>query len=228
MKLGSYVEIINYVEDTAQAGAYYEKFGLKKIADDVYTDGRYHLRVARGDGANPTLRYYGCDLAAIKSAGLDVKDDKITSPQGVVIELTSDNPPLKLPHTDVMLAPDITRLGKFGELSIFVKDLPTEQKFWETCGYITNGVYEDDYRWGIWSDDMFLIGVHQYGDDAPFTITHFHPDMKAVNDALKTEGFDVEPFEDLPDKTVLTHTTLLTPFGVKFNLFTGDISKENP
>ena len=56
MSLGTYVEIINYVEDTAEAGAYFAKLGLNKVAKDVYTDGRYHLRIEKGTGDNPTLR----------------------------------------------------------------------------------------------------------------------------------------------------------------------------
>lgn len=228
MKLGTYVEIINFVDDVQAAGAYYQKLGLQSVADDVYTDGRYHLRVEQGTGANPTLRYYGSDIEVLQSAGLDIQDGVLKSPQGVVIELTSDDPPLNLPHDDVMLARETTQLGKFGELSVLVDDLPTEQAFWEACGYATSGVYSEPMPWGIWSDDMFLIGIHQYGMVEPFSITHFHPEMKDINAKLKADGFALEPFMDNKDDAVLTHATLMTPYGIKFYLFTGDISKENP
>jgi len=228
MALGTYVEIVNYVGDTAQAGAYYQKLGLQQVTDDVYTDGRYHLRVEQGDGANPTLRYYGCDLDTLKADGLDIQDNTLKSPQGVVIELIPDAPPLQLPHTDVMEAPATTRLGKFGELSIFVTDLPTEQAFWEACGLTTSGVEQDQWAWGIWTDGMMLIGIHEYAIEEPFTITHFHPDMKDVNATLKKEGIAIAPYEENKDDKVVTHATLMTPYGLKFYFFTGDINKDNP
>ena len=35
MKLGTYVELLNYVDDTVAAGAYYSKLGLVAVGDDV-------------------------------------------------------------------------------------------------------------------------------------------------------------------------------------------------
>jgi hypothetical protein len=154
MKLGTYIEVLNYVDNTKTAGEYYTKLSLKSVADDVYSDGRYHLRLVQGDGDNPTLRYYGCDMDALKSSGLDIKNNMLSSPQGVQIELTSDAPPLTLPHDDVTVAPETTRLGKFGELSIFVDDLEAEGAFWEQCGYqVLGNKYSEPMPWGIWTDD---------------------------------------------------------------------------
>jgi len=185
--------------------------------------------VVKGAGENPMLRYYGCDIAALKAAGLAVTDDnQLKSPKGLTIELVTDAPPLQLPHSDVMRAPDTTRLGKFGELSAFIGDLPAEQAFWEKCGFATSGVQEEPYSWGIWTDGMMLIGLHEQPIEQPFTITHFDPNMTAVNDALKADGFAVEPIPDLEEGAELSHTTLMTPFGMQFYLFTGEISPENP
>ena len=218
MKLGTYVEVINYVDDTKAAGEYYAKLGLNALGDDVYGDGRYHLRLVQGNGENPTLRYYGCD-----------KNDKISSPEGVQIELTTDTPPLKLPHDDIAFAPETTRLGKFGELSVMVDDLEVEAKFWEDCGYTTLGKYTEPMAWGIWSDDMFLIGIHQYeGSEEPFAITYFRPEMKDINENLADEGFELGAFTEEPSDDSLTHATLMSPYGIKFYLFTGDISKAKP
>lgn len=229
MKLGTYVEVLNYVDNTKTAGEYYAKLGLKAVADDVYGDGRYHLRLVKGDGDNPTLRYYGCDIDALKASGLDIKDNKLSSPQGVQIEFSEDAPPLTLPHDDVTIAPETTRLGKFGELSIFVEDLEIEGKFWEQSGYrVLGNKYSEPMPWGIWTDDLFLIGIHQYSMVEPFSITYFRPDMKDINHALADEGFQVEAFMENPNEGTLTYATLMTPYGIKFYLFTGDISKANP
>ena len=228
MKLGTYVEVLNYVDDTAAAGAYYSKLGLSALGDDVYTDGRYHLRLLAGEGENPSLRYFGSDIDALKSSGLEISDNMLTSPTGVKILLDASAPPRQLPHDNVAKAPDITRLGKFGELSVMTDDLETEGAFWEAVGYQTLGKYTEPMPWGIWCDDMYLIGIHQYGMIEPFSITHFDPEMKAVNEQLVAEGFKLGAFMESPDEGDLAHVTLMTPYGIKFYLFTGDISEAKP
>ena len=175
MKLGTYVEVLNYVDDSAAAGAYYSKLGLVAVGDDVYTDGRYHLRLLIGEGENPSLRYYGSELDALKESGLELVDNTLTSPAGVKILLDAAPAPRQLPHDSVAKAPDITRLGKFGELSVMTDDLESEGAFWESAGYETLGKYTEPMPWGIWCDEMYLIGIHQYGMIEPFSITHFDP-----------------------------------------------------
>lgn len=228
MKLGTYVEVLNFVDDTAAAGAYYSKLGLVAAADDVYTDGRYHLHLLNGEGENPSLRYFGSDIEALQASGLEISDNTLTSPAGVKILLDPAPPPRQLPHDGVAKAPDITRLGKFGELSVMTDDLETEGAFWEAAGYETLGKYTQPMPWGIWCDDLYLIGIHQYGMIEPFSITHFDPDMKAVNEALVEEGFELGAFMDSGDAKDLSHATLMTPYGIKFYLFTGDISEAKP
>ena len=229
MKLGTYVEILNFADNASELGAFYRKLGLNKVAEDVYSDGRYHLRVIQGKGETPTLRYYGCDVDALISAGLPVKDKTLTSPQGLKIELSDDMPPLQLPHDDVASAPETTRLGKFGELAVVVNDLEREAAFWEQCGYATLGKYTDPMPWGIWTDNMHIIGIHQYEAGIPFAITHFDPNMLDVNTQLVSEGIAVEVFDD--DGTGsgnLSHGKFTAPNGQLFYLFTGDISREAP
>ncbi len=228
MKLGSYVEVLNFVDDTGAAGEYYSKLGLASVSDDVYTDGRYHLHLLTGEGENPSLRYFGSDIDALQASGLKVVDNALTSPTGVKILLDPAPAPRQLPHEDIAKAPDITRLGKFGELSVMTDDLEREAAFWEAAGYETLGKYDQPMPWGIWCDDMYLIGIHQYGMIEPFSITHFDPDMKAVNEQLTAEGFELGAFMDSGDADDLSHATLMSPYGIKFYLFTGDISEAKP
>lgn len=228
MKLGDYVEILHYVEDTEAAGDYYQRLGLQALGDDVYTDGRYHLHLLAGEGANPSLRYYGCDIEALRASGLDISDDRLISPAGVNILLSSEPPPRNLPHDNVARAEDITRLGKFGEVSAFIPDINVECAFWEACGYASLGRYEQPSPWGIWLDQLMLIGLHQDDVDEPFAICHFSPDMKEVNAQLKAEGFDLQPFDDSSAPEDLSWQKLMTPYGLMFYLFTGDISEAQP
>ena len=228
MKLGSYVEILHYVDDTAAAGAYYQKLGLQPLGDDVYTDGRYHLHLLAGDGDSPSLRYFGSDIAALKASGLAIADDSLVSPAGIRIHLSGDAPPRSLPHDNVARAPDITRLGKFGELSAMIPDLEVECAFWEGVGYEALGKYTMPSPWGIWLDQLFLIGLHQDDIDEPFAICHFSPDMKSVNEDLVAEGFVLQPFDQNADPDDLTYQKLMTPYGLLFYLFTGDISEAKP
>ena len=228
MALGTYVEILHYVEDTAAAGDYYARLGLAALGEDVYTDGRYHLHLLAGEGANPSLRYFGSDLAALSASGLDCADGSLTSPAGIRIQLSEDPPPRQLPHDNVARAQDITRLGKFGELSAMIPDLEVEAAFWEACGYDTLGKYTMPQPWGIFCDSHFLIGLHQDDIDEPFAICHFAPDMKEVNAQLIDEGFDLKPFESGDIPADLTYQRLMTPYGLLFYLFTGDISEAKP
>ena len=229
MKLGSYVEILHYVDEPTEAGDYYQRLGLVALGDHVYTDGRYHLHLVQGEGSNPSLRYYGSDIDAHKAGGLDFTDDRLISPAGINILLSSEAPPRELPHDNVAKAPDITRLGKFGEVSAFIPDINVECAFWEAAGYNTLGRYEQPSPWGIWQDRLMLIGLHQEADsDEPFAICHFSPDMKEVNGQLKAEGFDLQPFDTSGDPDDLTWQKLMTPYRLMFYLFTGDISEAQP
>lgn len=228
MKLGSYVEILHYVDDTTEAGDYYQRLGLVALGDNVYTDGRYHLHLLAGGGPHPSLRYYGSDIEALRASGLEIKDDCLISPAGINILLKGDSPPRQLPHDNVAKAQDITRLGKFGEVSAFIPDINVECAFWEAAGYQTLGRYEQPSPWGIWLDQLMLIGLHQDDVDEPFAICHFSPEMKEVNGQLKAEGFDLQPFDASGDPDDLTWQKLMTPFGLMFYLFTGDISEAQP
>ena len=228
MKLGTYVEILHYVEDRAAAGAYYQKLGLVPLGDDVYTDGRYHLHLLRGQGANPSLRYFGSDIAALQARGLAINEDRLVSPAGLNILLSGEPPPRQLPHDNVARAQDITRLGKFGEISAMIPDLEVEAAFWDAAGYDTLGKYTQPSPWGIWCDGLFLIGLHQDDVDEPFAICHFSPDMKSVNASLIDEGFELTPFETGDLTGDLAYQKLMTPFGLLFYLFTGDISDAQP
>ena len=217
MALGTYVEILHYVNDLSGAGDYYQRLGLVALGDDVYTDGRYHLRLLAGPAAPTSLRYYGC-----------ASDGAMTSPAGITIQMSSEPPPRSLPHTNIASAPDITRLGKFGELSAMIADLEVECAFWEAAGYTTLGKYTAPQPWGIWCDKLFLIGLHQAESADGFAICHFAPDMKTVNAQLLAEGFDLQPFESGLPPDDLSYRKLLTPYGQLFYLFTGDISEAKP
>ena len=228
MKLGTYVEVLNYVDDSAAAGAYYSKLGLVAVGDDVYTDGRYHLRLLIGEGENPSLRYYGSELDALKESGLELVDNTLTSPTGVKILLDAAPAPRQLPHDSVAKAPDITRLGKFGELSVMTDDLDTGRRFLGISRL---------------RDARQVHRAHALGHLVRRDVPDRHPSvrhdralfhhalrsqMKEVNAKLVEEGFELEPFMDSPDESDLTHSTLMTPYGIKFYLFTGDISEAKP
>ncbi len=228
MKLGAYVEILHYVDDLAAAGDYYQRLGLAALGEDVYTDGRYHLHLLPGAGSNPSLRYFGSDIDALQARGLPIDGDRLVSPAGIHILLSSEEPPRQLPHDNVARAADITRLGKFGEISAMIPDLEVEAEFWESCGFATLGKYAQPSPWGIWLDELMLIGLHQDDVDEPFAICHFSPAMKEVNADLLEEGFDLQPFDVSAAHDDLSWRKLMTPFGLLFYLFVGDISEAQP
>ena len=217
MALGAYVEILHHTPDVSAAGDYYQRLGLVALGGDVYTDGRYHLHLLPGEARPPSLRYFGCQ-----------QDGQLTSPAGIGIQLSSQAPPRMLPHDNVARAKDITRLGKFGELSAMIPDIEVEGAFWDEAGYGILGKYTQPQPWGIWCDGLFLIGLHQDESDDGFAICHFAPNMDEVNAQLVEEGFDLQPFDAGLDPADLSYRKLLTPYGQLFYLFKGDISDANP
>lgn len=212
MALGTYVELIVAVEDTTAARAFYEQLGFRPVADAVVTDGSYNLRLQAGDFASPTLHYAGVDLAALRASGLALTEAgegqaRLTSPNGVPILLSAAESPVPMPPGDVRSRTPLSQLGIFGEFSIGVADLASARAFWEQLGFAAPETYSEPYPWGIFSDDVFVVGLHQYSaamqldPDNPISrkphLTYFATDMADRIADLRARGV---PLVDLPSE----------------------------
>ncbi len=210
MALGTYVELIVAVADTTAARAFYEQLGFRPVAEAVLTDGSYNLRLQAGDFASPTLHYAGVDLATLRAAGLALTEAgqgqaRLTSPNGVPILLSAAESPVPMPPGDVRSRTSLSQLGMFGEFSIGVADLASARAFWEQLGFTAPETYSEPYPWGIFIDDLFVVGLHQYraemqlDPDNPISrkphLTYFAADMADRIAELRARGV---PLVELP------------------------------
>jgi hypothetical protein len=106
-----------------------------------------------------------------------------------------------------------SKCGMFGEFSIAVKDRAASAAFWQMLGF--QNLHESDapYPWGIYSDGVTVLGIHQTTEFKETALSFFSKDTKARITALKREGFqflvDLDP----------TNSVLKSPDGQMIFIF---------
>ena len=70
----------------------------------------------------------------------------------------------------------------------------------------------DPYPWGILSDEMIVLGLHQTDEFKGPCITYFEPDMGKRIEALKGKGLEIDE-----------NGILVGPAGETLFLFTGEL-----
>lgn len=217
MKLGSYVEVRISVDDIPAALAALEGLGMKKVGDTVVTDGGLNIGLQTEPLSGAALVYYGADKA-----------ETLNAPNNVQIIRKAEPAPAPMPEGDIMSRQPVSRLGKFGEYAIPTEDFETSAKFWEAHGFNRLHADSNPYPWGIFSDGLAVIGLHQVDPasgqptfDEPH-ITYFAGDMAEKIATLKSEGLpvrDVEPFED----GQVVNAVMTGPGGQQIFLFKGEL-----
>jgi catechol 2,3-dioxygenase-like lactoylglutathione lyase family enzyme len=217
MKLGNYVEVRIAVDELAGALALLEKVGMKKVADTVVTDGGLNIGLQTEPLAQPTLVYYGADKA-----------ETLSAPNGVQIIRKTEAAPAPMPEGDIMSRVPLSRLGKFGEYAIPTDDFEASAKFWEERGFNRLHADNNPYPWGIFADDLTVIGLHQVDPasgqptfDEPH-ITYFAGDMADRIATLKGEGLQVRDVEPLEEGQVV-NAVMTGPGNQLIFLFKGEI-----
>jgi catechol 2,3-dioxygenase-like lactoylglutathione lyase family enzyme len=217
MKLGTYVEVRIAVDDMAAALAWLEQVGMKKVADTVVTDGGLNIGLQTEPLTQPTLVYYGAD-----------KVETLNAPNNVQIVRKAETAPAPMPEGDIMSRQPVSRLGKFGEYAIPTGDFEASAKFWEAHGFNRLHADSNPYPWGIFADDLTVIGLHQVDPtsgqptfDEPH-ITYFAGDMADRIATLKGEGLPVRDVEPLEDGQVV-NAVMTGPGNQPIFLFNGEI-----
>jgi hypothetical protein len=94
-----------------------------------------------------------------------------------------------------------SKCGIFGEFSIPVKDRAASAAFWQKLGF--QKMFESDapYPWGIYSDGVTVLGIHQTTEFKETALSFFSKDSKDRIAALKDEGFlflvDLDPMNSV-------------------------------
>lgn len=226
MKLGNFAEFSLSVKDVKAAQKFYESLDFKttKAASADYptaavTDGNVVLALHQAEFKSPTMTYFGSRveacLDALKAGGIDVKILKKENDKAAEVEFADMNGQRVVLKTQAreqregvgfeMMTPEgpkgkekhYSKCGIFGEFSIPVKDRAASAAFWQKRGF--QKMFESDapYPWGIYSDGVTVLGIHQTSEFKESALSFFSKDSKDRIAALKKEGFqflvDLDP-----------------------------------
>ena len=230
MKLGTYVEVKLKSKNIDQSMSFYEYLGFRKIGDDVMTDGSINIRMSNENFTSPTLSYMGTQddmMQAIfknqKQSASKVENAEFKSLNGLTIRINRDKSKVKMPAGTPVNRTPISRLGKFGEFSIPVKDVTKGVLFWAKLGFEPLHIGKIPYPYCIMSDGLIVVGLHQTNDFRDFTITYFAEDMGARVNMLTGDGLELHPMKSEADATHYENGWFLSPDGQQFFLFKGEV-----
>jgi len=230
VKLGTYVEIKLKTKNIDQSMSFYEYLGFRKIGDDVMTDGSINIRLSDENFTNPTLSYMGTKddmVQAIfknqKQSANKVQNAEFKSLNGLTVSINRDKSKVKMPAGTPVTRTPISRLGKFGEFSIPVKNVAQGIMFWAKLGFEPLHIAKIPYPYSIMSDGLIVIGLHQSGDFNDFTFTYFATDMQQRVADLADEGLEMKPMKSDIDATIYENAWFLTPEDQQFFLFKGEL-----
>ena len=230
MKLGSYVEIKLKSKNVDKSMSFYEYLGFRKIGDDVMTDGSINIRLSDENFTSPTLNYMGTQSDMIqvlfknqKQPANKVFNAEFKSLNGLTVRIDRDKSKVKMPAGTPVTRTPISRLGKFGEFSIPVKDVAKAIIFWAKMGFEPLHIGKIPYPYSIISDGLIVIGLHQSSDFQDVTITYFAEDMKQRVATLAGEGLELHPMKSQENAIEPDNAWFLSPDGQQFFMFNGKV-----
>ena len=114
-------------------------------------------------------------------------------------------------------------VGKFGEFAIPVKDFKTSAEFWESLGFKKLSEQTVPYPWGIFTDGLMVIGLHQTDDFDQPAITYFGLETEEKIKQVMAAGIEVKDAmeEMMGPSEVIEHGSITTPEGHFVFLFKG-------
>ncbi len=230
MKLGRYVEVKLKVKSIDKAMSFYEYLGFRKIGDDVMTDGSINIRLSDESFTSPTLSYMGTageTISAIfkkqKESADNVQNAEFKSLNGLTVSINRDKSKVKMPAGTPVTRTPISRLGKFGEFSIPVRNVAQAIIFWAKLGFEPLHIGKIPYPYSIMSDGLIVIGLHQTSDFKDFTITYFAEDMQDRVAMFADEGLELHPMKSEADKESYDNAAFMSPDDQQFFLFKGEV-----
>jgi hypothetical protein len=226
LKLGELVEFSLSVKDVDEAQKFYESLGFKSTpaapADHptaAVTDGSIVIALHQAEFKSPTLTYYGSAVEeivpALKSDGItpnvlqkangEITEIEFADMNGQRFVLKAQAPVMR---EGVKFAPltmagpqgkekHFSKCGMFGEYAIPTQDRATVAQFLQKVGF--KKVHESNapYPWGIYMDEVTVLGIHQTTEFKEPALSFFSKDSADRIVALKKEGFkfvlDMDP-----------------------------------
>ena len=244
MKLGKAVQINIGVSDLEKSLAFYKQLGFQQIDESTepypwarLTDGQNLVLLNQDGNIYIGLVYFSKDAARritkMEDKGFEFVQRReqdgplfmaiFVGPGGLVVGLINHDPaemsePSGLPKS---------RCGTFGEFAISVDDFQSAAEFWGELGFTNLHESQDPYPWGILSDEMMVLGLHQTDKNGEFAfsgpaITYFARDMADRIADLKQDGITFA--NEMPDENGLVNNATLRGLdGELFFLFEGEI-----
>jgi catechol 2,3-dioxygenase-like lactoylglutathione lyase family enzyme len=193
------------------------------------TDGSINIVLNQDGAAFFGLTYFDVAqksrLATLADRGVKFKQNKslpimtakASDPDGNfgIMLMEADRPSLKVPALMSEGA-----CGKLGEIAIPVSNLDSARVFYEALGFETSGVYRKPYPWGIFSDGLMAVGLHQNSEFTEPALTYFSPNPAEHIERLKAAGLEVI---DLSDRLGPGNAIVMSPQGYPVNIFMGDL-----
>jgi len=245
--LGLITGITISTPDLDKSLSFYLQLGFKIYLTDLpylhLTDGALLISLLKEEQPHISLSYYskhpdiiakqledekGVQFLLKTPPNSNFKRYEIKSPDGVYISLISQphglNPlpgptMLSIPPTDYMNTQKYVNqiCGMYGEFAHPVSNLDTSIEFWAKLGFVTLSKNDAPHPWGIFSDGLAIVGMHQTNLFTQPAITYFAADMKEKIKKGKEEGY-------LTQSQIVTddgngNITLSSPEGQKFNLY---------
>ena len=228
MILGDIAQITIGVPDIEESAAFYEKLGFEKLAENnqpwpwkQYTDGQNLLLLNQDGNRYIGLNYISDDapekVRQVEACGVEfLHKQEVNGRLHMAIFADSDGLMAGLINQDPtgMALPEgepISLCGKFGEFSLGVEDFQKAAAFWGQFGFEKLYASSDPYPWGIFSDSLIVLGLHQTDEFQGPCLTYFSPTMPERIKQLEAKGLCIE------------NGVLIAPAGETILLFEGEV-----
>jgi len=131
-----------------------------------------------------------------------------------------------LPEPTIKSMVDVVA-GKFGEYSIPVLSYSDSFAYWEKLGFQSIMQNTAPYNWGIVTDGVFPVGLHETNESDPTVyahfkqpaITYFAPNMQERILAFKAKGFEFVSIIPVDDTLPEGNGIAIAPDGTRVFLF---------
>lgn len=234
--LGTPARLQLSVNDIMSSVVWYARLGFSPVSaanarpDSLMylTDGQVVLSLVKTKVPSPVIIFRAANLKAIKDTldkmgvqcltelrGPSYGELRITSPSGIYISVR--------PETE---EPSITRTGqdnpfcgKVGEWSIGVPSLPRERQWWADLGFKQVDGDTMPYPFGIMTDGVARIGLHQGLDIPTLAVTYFSKDAAERIDRLQKSGMEFDT-QMIPESAAKSNAALRSADGQFIFVFT--------
>lgn len=231
MKLGTYVEIKLKCKNIDDSLRFYEYLGFRKLGDDVLTDGSINIRLSEESFSSPVLNYMGTDAATFSAifknqaqAADEVFNAEFKSLNGLTVAITREKSKVKMPAGTPTTRAPLSRLGKFGEFSIPVRDVAKAVIYWSKLGFEPLHIGKIPYAYSIVSDGAIVLGLHGTRDFDRVTLTYFASDMQKRVETFGQEGLNrLHPLRSSTESQIYENAAFESPDGQQFFLFKGEV-----